>query len=101
MPDLGRRMTIRRPGVRRYDREVTSETEAILRDALALRDRERAALVVELLASLDPPATDDPANVEALWAEELQRRAARIDSGQASTKPWSVVRDRALSQLTE
>lgn len=110
MSELCRRMGIRpsssksgvrRLGVHRYDREVTSETETILREALALRDQERAALVVELLASLEPPATDDPATVEALWAEELQRRAARIDSGQASTEPWSVVRERALSQLKE
>lgn len=92
---------VRRWGVHRYDRDVTSETETILREALALQDRERAALVVELLASLEPSATDDPATVEGLWAEELQRRAARIDSSQASSEPWSVVRDRALSQLKE
>jgi hypothetical protein len=68
---------------------------------LALRDQERAALAVELLASLEPPVMDDPATVEALWVEELKRRAARIDSGQASSEPRSVVRDRALSQLKQ
>ena len=82
-----------------YDCKVTSETETILREALALRDEERAQLAAELLASLEPPVVDDPETIQALWAEELGRRAARVKSGQGSTEPWSAVRDRAISRL--
>jgi hypothetical protein len=77
---------------------VTSATEAILRDALALRDEDRADLAAELLASLDTPASDDPALVARLWAEELQRRADRLLAG-APTEEWATVRDRVADQL--
>jgi hypothetical protein len=78
---------------------VTSETETILREALALRDEERADLAAELLASLDSPAVDDPATIRSLWADELERRAARVLSGEGSTEGWPTVRDRVADRL--
>jgi hypothetical protein len=80
---------------------VTSETETILRDALALRDEDRADLAVQLLASLDSPAVDDPATIIAVWALELERRASRILSGEAATVDWPTARDRVADRLKE
>lgn len=80
---------------------MTSETETILRDALALRDEDRADLAAQLLASLDSPAVDDPATIGAVWASELERRAARVLSGEAATEDWTTVRDRVADRLKE
>lgn len=79
---------------------MTSETETILREALALRDQERADLAAELLASLDAPVEADPVTIAGLWAEELERRATRVLSGEATTEDWLTVRDRAAGHLT-
>lgn len=80
---------------------MTSETETILRDALALREEDRADLAAHLLASLDSPAVDDPATLGAVWALELERRAARVISGEAATEDWPAVRDRVADRLKE
>lgn len=84
-----------------YNRVVTSETETILRDALALRDEDRADLAAHLLASLDSPAVNDPATIGAVWAAELNRRAARVLSGEAAAEGWATVRDRVADSLKE
>lgn len=88
------------PSPHSYTRGVTSETETILREALALGSEDRADLAAELLASLDPPTIDDPATVDRLWAEELERRARRVLSGHASTEDWPTVRDRVANHLS-
>lgn len=80
---------------------MTFETETILRDALALREEDRAALAAQLLASLDSPAVDDPATIGAVWASELDRRAAQVLSGEAATVDWATVRDRVADRLRE
>jgi hypothetical protein len=80
---------------------VTSDTETILRDALALRDEDRADLAAQLLASLDPPAVEDPATIGAVWALELERRAARVLSGEVATVDWATVRNHVADRLKE
>jgi len=80
---------------------VTSDTETILRDAMALRDEDRADLAAQLLASLDSPAVDDSATIGAVWALELERRAARALSGEAATVDWATVRDHVADHLKE
>ena len=79
---------------------MTTEVEAVLREALALPDRDRADVAAELLASLDPPAQDDPATVQALWREELERRAKRVLSREATGEHWPTVRQRLTDELT-
>jgi len=44
-----------------------------------------------LLASLEGPG-DDPAEVAAAWAAEIERRARRIVSGESTGEPWEKVR---------
>jgi putative addiction module component (TIGR02574 family) len=59
---------------------------------------ERADLAAELLASLEGPA-DDPAEVEAAWAIEIERRARRVMSGESVGEPWEDVRTRIETDL--
>lgn len=54
-------------------------TEQLREQALQLPIHERAALAAELLASLDGEPEPD---VEAAWAEEVERRARRLLSGE-------------------
>jgi len=77
---------------------VTSEPETILREALALNDAERADLAAQLIASLDPPAADDPEAIERAWGGELERRATRVLAGDP-TDDWASVRERVADQL--
>ena len=56
--------------------------EEILRAALALPPDERAMLADRLLVSLDPP---NQKQIDAAWAEEIERRIREIDDGKVET----------------
>ena len=43
----------------------------------------------------------DPAEVEAAWAREIERRARRVMSGESAGEPWEDVRARVVRRLTE
>lgn len=58
-----------------------AEARRILESAMALSEEERAALAVELLATLDGEA--DP-GAERAWVEEITRRAERARAGQTA-----------------
>ena len=70
-----------------------------MREAMALPVKERADLAAELLASLDDAAAEDPAEVEAAWAAEIERRARRVMTGETAGIPWEDVRRRAEAEL--
>ena len=78
---------------------VVTNVDALRQAALALPGRERAGLAADLLASLDPTPTDDPDVVEALWAEELQRRAQKIVDGEGICETWESLRERLAQRL--
>ncbi len=61
--------------------------------------KERADVAAQLLASLDDAEAIDPAEVEAAWAEEIERRARRVMAGETSGIPWEDVRRHAESEL--
>ncbi len=61
--------------------------------------KERADVAAQLLASLDDAAAADPAEVEAAWAEEIERRARRVMAGETAGVPWEDVRRRAEAEL--
>jgi putative addiction module component (TIGR02574 family) len=50
----------------------------VMGEALALRPRERAAIVVELLESLDG---DSETDVSAAWDAEIKRRVKQVRDG--------------------
>lgn len=62
---------------------MTTEAKQILKDALALPAIDRAALVEELLTSLDRP---DP-TIDALWVKEVERRRAAFEAGKMKAVP--------------
>ena len=78
---------------------MTSRAQELLREALTLSIAERADVAAELLASLDAAETDNPAEVEAAWASEIERRARRVIAGESAGIPWSDVRQRAEAEL--
>jgi len=58
--------------------------EELEREALSLDVKARARLAQRLLASLDRLP---PAEAEALWAEEAERRLAAFDRGELAAIP--------------
>ena len=78
---------------------MTDRTQQLLREALALPVNQRADVAAELLASLDDVPTEDLAEVEAAWAEEIEKRARRVMAGESSGTPWEEVRRRAEAEL--
>ena len=78
---------------------MSVESDALLREVLALPSDARAEVAAELLASLDDVADDDPDAVREAWAGELERRARRALSGEDVGEPWPAVRDRVRNKL--
>lgn len=78
---------------------MSSRAQQLLRDALALPLDERADVAAELLASLDEAKAEHPADVEAAWASEIERRARRVMAGESTGVPWEDVRRRAEAEL--
>ena len=74
---------------------ATSATD-LLKQALELKEEERADLASLLIESLDEPAEE---GVEAAWATEIERRMADLDSGSAKTLPWDEVREKLHGRL--
>lgn len=70
-----------------------AESAKVLEDALALPPKERARIAHRLLDSLDD-ADEDPAEVEAAWAVEIERRVAEVESGQVEPVPFDEAMDR-------
>jgi putative addiction module component (TIGR02574 family) len=74
---------------------MSSSVEELRSEALALSESERAGLIIDLLDSLDDrPVDDDHDELTRIWAEETARRAAQIDSGEATVHTWDNVLER-------
>jgi putative addiction module component (TIGR02574 family) len=78
---------------------MTARAQQVLREALELPLEERADVAAELLASLDDARVESPAEVEAAWAAEIERRARRVMAGESAGIPWEDVRRRADAEL--
>ena len=78
---------------------MTSRPRGLLREALTLPIAERADVAAELLASLDVAEADNPAEVKAAWAAEIERRARRVIAGESAGIPWEDVRHNAEEEL--
>ena len=77
---------------------MTKPMATVLADALRLDDDSRAALAVELLASLDGPADPD---AERAWDIEIARRVESIESGAIALEPWESVRRRIEKDILD
>lgn len=69
---------------------------SILSAAQNLSEQDRLRLIDALWDSV-PPDSESPFSDE--WAHEIERRAAELDAGTATTIPWSQVRAAALARL--
>ena len=71
-------------------------SDDLLPAALALSTKERAKLAREILRSLHQP---DDADVDAVWVEEIDRRAQEVADGSAQIIDWDVARDHIAQRL--
>jgi len=79
---------------------MTARRDELAQAALALQPDERAALVSELLSSLEP--TDaGPAKIESAWADEATRRTDELHSGAVEGETWENVRRRIEDRITK
>ena len=76
---------------------MSTDAERLLAELLKLPLPERADVVHRALASLDPADEASPEEVEAAWAEELDRRLAEVDAG-APLESWENVKARLAAQ---
>ena len=67
-------------------------------EACRLDEGDRAALAGLLLESLDQAPSP---GVEAVWAEEIERRVRDLDSGEVKTVAWVDVKTRLLERKNE
>jgi putative addiction module component (TIGR02574 family) len=77
---------------------MSTRADTILGTALALPPDERAWLAAELIASLEEA---EDAGVEAAWAEEIEKRIAEVESGEAETSTWEEARERVRATLSK
>jgi putative addiction module component (TIGR02574 family) len=68
---------------------MNAKLPEVFEAASALPDYDRAELAGLLLETLD--GEPDP-DVEAAWAEEVERRVRQVDAGEVKLIPWSQVR---------
>ena len=86
------RLTPWKPSKYRIEGEETMSTyEEIISAALALPPDTRAMLAEHLLESLD---AEDQKKIDALWAEEAERRNKEIDDGVVTPIPGEEVMNR-------
>ena len=70
----------------------------ILLEASELPESDRAELAGRLLETLHGEPDED---VEAAWAEEVERRVRQLDAGEVKTIPWEEVRAKLHARLNE
>ena len=70
---------------------MTRDVTELFREASELPEADRAELAGRLLETLHG---EPDAEVEAAWAEEIERRVRQLDSGEVKTIPWEEVRAR-------
>ena len=76
--------------------QMTPEVSKLLERALTLSVEEQEALADSLISNLGGKVDE---GVQAAWEEEITRRIAELDSGQAKTVPWEEMRKRNLAKL--
>ena len=70
---------------------MTRSAARILEEAMALPVSDRASVVYRLLTSLDGEPT---ANAQAVWRDELEKRARAAMSDDWPGEAWAAVRER-------
>jgi putative addiction module component (TIGR02574 family) len=77
---------------------MTTTTESLLEQVLALPDEERQEFLTLLQARLPELADDEQLGDE--WIDELDRRLADVESGNVPTVKWEAVKERLLAKYS-
>jgi putative addiction module component (TIGR02574 family) len=72
-----------------------TDYNSILAAAFNMPVSDRLRLIDELAATVPD---DQPPALSPQWLAEIERRSTEIDSGSATTQPWSDVRQQLFSQ---
>ncbi len=72
---------------------MLARAKDLLSEALQLPEKDRADVAGRLILSLHPHAEPD---VEAAWAEEIDRRLDGFEKRKASSRPWSSIKQSIL-----
>ena len=80
---------------------MTADAGALLKEALALPERDRANMAAELLASLGPPGSDATAAEAESYAREIERRARAFLAGEDPGEDWDDVHRSLLAEFGE
>ena len=75
---------------------MMQEAQKLLKQALAVPEKERADLAGNLIESLDQTVDE---NAEAAWQEEIARRLEEVRSGKAQRTSWDNVRQKGRALL--
>jgi putative addiction module component (TIGR02574 family) len=75
---------------------MTERANALLKQAMALAEAERAEIAGALLESLEPSSDT---GVDEAWSEEVRRRLTQLDAGSAELIPWEEVREQLFARL--
>ncbi|HMM56761.1 MAG TPA: addiction module protein [Rudaea sp.] len=68
----------------------------LFKEASDLAEADRAALAGLLLESIEPfPAPE----IDAAWAQEIERRLHQIEAGEVKTVPWDEVKQRLWARF--
>ena len=73
---------------------MNTQSQQVLRSALALPESDRAEIAASLIHSLD---TETDEGVDGAWAAEIQRRIESIDNGEVNLVPW----DEVMHEMTD
>ena len=76
-----------------------SDAVTVLREALALPERDRATIAAELLASLPEPEGGLTIDSEE-WVREIAHRARGVLSGETVPEDWDTAEQRILGKLS-
>jgi putative addiction module component (TIGR02574 family) len=71
-------------------------SDEILPAALALPAKERAKLARGVLESLHQEGDPD---VDAVWLDEIERRAQEVEDGSANLVDWNIAREQIAQRL--
>jgi len=77
---------------------MASTADRLLGEALKLTAAERALIVAELLATLEPDLPSQRRG-DGEWVQEIERRARAAMTGSAAV-PWTDAREQIRSRLT-
>ena len=77
---------------------MAANFDDIMKDALSLPPGARAMLADHLLESLD---AENQKRIDAIWAEEAERRAKAIDEGRAKLIPGEQVMSELRARVKE